>query len=76
MRLGKNGYDWITGIYACYTDAASLCSTWQQEFLESFWLKADDFEDQAFISQNQLVQLNKIADIYGMPTQTMEDFDA
>jgi len=67
MNLGPGGKDWIEDIYTVYTDSASLCTTWQQEMFESFYDKVSSFGDNTFVSEKQLLQLNKIADIYGIP---------
>lgn len=75
MRLGDKGYQWVEDINKCYTDGASLCNTWQQEFFENFWKKAHDFENEAYITEKQLMQLNKIADIFGVPNARVGDFD-
>lgn len=75
MKLGKRGVTWVEDIRTCYTGAESLCTSWQQEFLESFWKKADDFGEGAFITEKQLTQLNKIADVYGLPWFKVSDFD-
>lgn len=75
MKLGKRGVQWVEEISHLYTGAESLCTTWQQEFFESFWKKADDFGEGAFITDKQLSQLNKIADIYGLPWFKVSDFD-
>lgn len=74
MKLGKPGAEWVGTINACYIDGRSMCTTWQQTFFDSFWQKADDFEEEANISQKQLDQLNKIAEIFGIDPKKVEDF--
>lgn len=71
-KLGDAGYDWVEDIRKCYTETPSLCSTWQQEFFESFWEKADRFGEDAMVSDKQLTQLQKISDIYGIPYEGIE----
>jgi len=66
MKLGKRGVEFVEQIGRQFTDSASLCSSWQQEFFESFSEKVDTFGDEAYITDKQLTQLNKIAEIYGM----------
>jgi len=59
--------DWFNGLISCYTDAASLCTSWQQDFIESFADKVAKYGNDAMVSEKQRLQLNKIADIYGYP---------
>lgn len=75
MRLGQRGATWVEEINLLYTGAQSLCTQWQQEFFESFWKKADDFGATAYVSEKQLDQLNKIADVYGLPLFKASDLD-
>ena len=75
MRLGKRGYQWVEDIASQYTDGASMCTTWQQEFFEGFWSKAQNFQDEGYITEKQIVQLNKIADIYGVVNAKPEYFE-
>jgi hypothetical protein len=65
MKLGPYGEKWIGGLNELFTDSASLCTTWQQEFFTGIVEKAEKFGDGAYITEKQIVQLNKIADIYG-----------
>lgn len=75
MRLGDKGDKWLSGLNETYTDASSLCSTWQQEFFENYVAKAADYGAEGYITEKQLKQLNKIADIYGYPQIDEGDLD-
>jgi hypothetical protein len=59
--------DWFGGLMSVYTDSSSLCTTWQQTFVEDMAGRVEKWGSDVKISQKQLVQLNKIADIYGYP---------
>ena len=75
MQLGDKGQDWMEGLFALYTDAQSLSTSWQQEFVESFWSRVENFGANVFVSKKQLEQLNKIADIYGWHNLNEKDLD-
>jgi hypothetical protein len=65
MKLGPYGEKWIGGLNELFTDARSLCTDWQQTFFTGIVEKAEKFGDGAYITEKQLFQLNKIADVYG-----------
>jgi hypothetical protein len=75
MRLGKKGVEFIGLIESAFTDSASLCTTWQQDFFESFTEKVEKFGDEAYITDRQLTQLNKMAEIYGIVELQEKELD-
>ena len=75
MRLGEEGWGFVEELIEHYTDGSSLCTSWQQEFFESFSEKASDYEEETYVTEKQLAQLNKIAEIFGMEPLEIDDVE-
>lgn len=72
-QLGRKGVTFVEELEEYFTDSASLCTEWQQDFFKSFAQKANRFGEEAYITDKQLAQLNKIAETFGLEPKTMED---
>lgn len=76
MRLGNKGWAIVQSLDIDVYSHSGLLSEWQQQFFQSFWEKAQEWEDECFISEKQLAQLNKIQELMGGEPLLEEDLSA
>lgn len=70
-QLGTTGLIWLQELYSEFEDNPDKLSTFEQDFMESFYKRAIEYQDCTYVSEKQEQILNNIANKLGIP----HDFD-
>lgn len=74
MKLGQAS-GWAIEVITYAEENMNLLSEWQQGFINSYGQKVRDFEEDCYVSDKQLEQLDKIAEALGVDQCDRSELD-
>ena len=75
MRLGREGLVIFNEIIECIPGNEANLTEWQQQFISDYSEKVANWDEGAYITSKQLVQVNNIAEALGCEAISEEVLD-